>query len=48
MVTQNGWTGLEFRDKTMADKYMYIPNYNTSNYPFCRSPLVAEMFGHPF
>ena len=24
------------RDKTMADKLMYIPNNCTQNYPFCK------------
>ena len=24
------------RDKTMADKLIYIPNDDTQNYPFCR------------
>ena len=32
------------RDKTMADKFMYIPNDDTPNYPFCRLELVAETF----
>ena len=34
------------RDKTMADKVMYIPNDDTQNYPFCRSQLVVESFEH--
>ena len=34
------------RDTTMADKFMYIPNDYTQNYPFCRLKLVAEMFKH--
>ena len=34
------------RDKTMADKLMYIPNYNTQNYPLCRLQFVIETFGH--
>ena len=25
-----------FRDKTVADKFIYIPNYDTENYPFSR------------
>ena len=25
------------KDKTMADKLIYIPNDDTQNYPFCRS-----------
>ena len=37
--------GIE-RDKTMADKLMYIPNDVTQNYPFCRLQLVIDMFGH--
>ena len=35
-----------WRYKTMADKLMYIPNYDTQNYPFCRFKLVAEAFEH--
>ena len=27
------------RDKTIADKLMYIPNHDTQNYPFYRSYL---------
>ena len=30
----------------MADKFMYIPNDDTQNYPFCTLPLVVETFGH--
>ena len=26
----------EDRDKTKANKFMYIPNVNIQNYPFCR------------
>ena len=29
-------TGNNFREKTIADKLMYIPNNNKQNYPFCR------------
>ena len=29
----------------MADKFMYIPNDNKQNYPFCRIKLVVETFG---
>ena len=25
---------------------MYIPNYDTQSYPFCRLQLVVEAFGH--
>ena len=28
-----------FRDKTVADKFIYIPNDDTENYPFCRLQL---------
>ena len=35
-----------YRDKTMADKLIYIPNNNTQNYPFCRLKLVFETFKH--
>ena len=30
--------------KTMADKFIYIPNDNTQNYPFCTLKLVVETF----
>ena len=32
--------------KTMADKFMYIPNDDTQNYPFYRLKLVVETFEH--
>ena len=35
-----------YRDNTMADKFMYIPNDNAQNYPFCRLKLVVEKFEH--
>ena len=28
----------------MADKFLYILNNNTQNYPFCRLKLVVETF----
>ena len=31
-------------DKTMANKLMYIPNYDAQNYPFCRFKLQVAMF----
>ena len=31
------------QDKTMADKLMYIQNYDTQSYPFCT--LLVETFG---
>ena len=34
-----------YRDKTMVDKLMYIPNDVTENYPFFRSQLVVKTFG---
>ena len=34
------------RDKTMADKIMYIPNGDTQNYHLCRLQLVVELFGY--
>ena len=37
--------GIE-RDKTMADKFMYIPNYDTQNYLFCRLQIEVETFEH--
>ena len=30
------------RDKTIADKLMYIPNDDTQNYLFCRLKLVFK------
>ena len=27
---------------TMTDKFMYIPNKETQNYPFCRMKFVVE------
>ena len=35
-----------YRDKTMADKLMYIPNDDTQYYHFCILKIVVEMFGH--
>ena len=35
-----------YRDKTIADKLMYIPNNDTQNYLFFRLQLVVEKFGH--
>ena len=34
------------RDKTMADKLMYLLNDDTQNYPFYRLQLVVETIGH--
>ena len=34
------------RDKTMADKLMYIPMDDTQNYPFFKLILVVETFQH--
>ena len=34
------------RDKTKADKLMWIPIGDTQNNPFCRIHLVVETFGH--
>ena len=31
-------------DKTIADKLMYITNYDTQNYPISRLKLVVETF----
>ena len=36
----------DLRDKTMADKMMYIQNDDTQNYSLCRSQLVVETFIH--
>ena len=30
----------------MTDKFVYIPNDDTQNYPLCRLQLVVETFGH--
>ena len=35
-----------FRDKTVADKFIYIPNDDTENYSFCILKLVFETFNH--
>ena len=35
-----------WKDKTIADKLMYIPNDDNQTYPFCRLKLVIEMFEH--
>ena len=35
------------RDKTIADTLIYIPNDDDDQiYPFCRSQLEVETFGH--
>ena len=35
------------RDKTRADKLIYIPNDDTQNYPFYKLQLVVvKTFGH--
>ena len=34
------------RDMAMTDKLMYIPNYDTQNYHFCKLKLVVETFKH--
>ena len=31
-------------DKTMADKMMYIPNYDTQKYPFFNVGLVVQTY----
>ena len=33
-------------DKTMANKFMYIPDDDTQNYPFFRLQVMVEMFLH--
>ena len=33
-----------YRDKTMADKFMHIPNDDTKNYPICRLQFDVERF----
>ena len=34
------------RDKTMNDKFMYIPNDDKQNIPSIQLQLVVETFGH--
>ena len=36
----------DLKDKTIADKLMYIPNDDTQNDPIFRLRLVVETFGH--
>ena len=36
----------DLREKTIADKLVYIANVDTQNYPSCRSQLVVEKFKH--
>ena len=36
----------DLKDKTMADKLMYISNNDKQNYPLCRLKLVVEKLGH--
>ena len=38
-------TGI-FRDKTIADKLIYIPNDDIQNFPFCRLQLLVKNFVH--
>ena len=33
---------MDLQDKIMTDKFMYIPNNDKQNYPFCRLKLVVE------
>ena len=35
---------MDLKDKTMADKLIYILNKYNSNYPFCRLQLMVEKF----
>ena len=39
-------TILLFRDKTMANKFMYIPNDDKQNYPLHRLQLAVKSLGH--
>ena len=32
-----------FRDKTMTDRLMYIPNDETQNYPFCSNVWTLNL-----
>ena len=34
----------KLRDKTMAAKLIYIPNYDKQDYLFCRLKLMIEAF----
>ena len=47
-LASNGHSGNSgiYRDKTMDDKLMYIPNYDTQNYLFCTLKLVVKTFEH--
>ena len=40
------YTGIIPRDKTMADKLLYIPNDDKQKYPFSKLQLIVEMFEH--
>ena len=35
-----------FKYSELADKFIYIPNDDMQNYPFCRLQSVVELFGH--
>ena len=37
---------IKHRDKTMAYKFMYIPNNETQNYPFGRLQFMLKTFEH--
>ena len=37
---------MDLKDKTMAEKLMYIPNDDTQNYPFYKLQFVVKTFGH--
>ena len=36
----------DLKDRTMANKLMYIPYDDAKNNPFCRLKLVVDTFGH--
>ena len=37
---------IKLKDKTMADKLMYIPNYEKKNYPICK--IEVKTVGYCF
>ncbi len=44
MVLGGGGEAIVGKDKTIADKLMYIPNVDKQNYPFFGLKLVVEIF----
>ena len=46
MLNYKGRADSQGRNKTMADKLMYIPNDDAQKYPFCKLQLVVKTFKH--